>query len=245
MHETPRALPAEQENAVLARSLLRRIDRAALATSLDGAPYVSLVLLAADLDAAPLLLLSDLAQHSRNLAVDPRVALLVDGTAGLSDPLTGNRLTVQGQATANSDPRLIARFTSRHPESRLYAGFGDFRLYRVAIERGHLVAGFGRIAWVAGAALRPHGDTAALAAAEPEILAQINESQAETVDRWAARLCGRAGTGWRMTGIDPEGVDLRRGEEAVRLDFPAPAPTPEAARRALAALAAAAAGRGN
>jgi len=68
------------------RRLARSVDRAALATTLaDGRPYASLVLLAWDFDGAPLLLLSDLAEHSRNLARDPRQALLIDGTGGLAD----------------------------------------------------------------------------------------------------------------------------------------------------------------
>src|SRR5262245_8450200 len=73
--------------AILARRLARSRTRAALATSLGGAPYASLVLFAVDLDASPLLLLSGLAQHSRNIAFDPRVSLLLDATEGHPDPL--------------------------------------------------------------------------------------------------------------------------------------------------------------
>src|ERR1700739_515134 len=72
--------------AKLGRRLMRRSEPRAVATSRLGAPYASLVLVAADLDASPLLLLSDLAQHSRNIAFDPRVSLLIDGTAGFPDP---------------------------------------------------------------------------------------------------------------------------------------------------------------
>ena len=87
---------SSRDPATLARSLARSRTRAALATSLNGAPYASLVLVAADLDASPLLLLSELAQHSRNIAFDPRVSLLIDGTEGRADPLTGPRLTLLG-----------------------------------------------------------------------------------------------------------------------------------------------------
>jgi putative heme iron utilization protein len=242
MHETTRALPAERDDAALARALLRRSDRAALATTLEGAPYASLVLIALDLDATPLLLLSDLARHSANIAADPRIALLCEGLAGQAEPLAGPRLTVLGRAEARADRRLLARFAARHPASRRYAGFGDFRLYRVAVERAHLVAGFGRIAWIAGADLLQAGDVAALAAAEPELLAELNATHAGALNRLAGRLLGRAGTGWWMSGLDPEGVDLRREAETARLDFPTPATTPQAARQALAALAASAHG---
>ena len=155
--------------ASLGRGLARRCERAALATNFCGAPYVSLVLVAADLDASPLLLLSDLAQHSRNIAFDPRFSLLLDGTEGHADRLDGPRLTLLGRAEKETEPRLLSRFTARHPSSAAYAGFADFRIYRLVIERGHLVVGFGRIEWIDAAALLFAEDSAPLAAAEPAI----------------------------------------------------------------------------
>ena len=220
------------------RSLLRSCDRAALATSLEGAPFASLVLVAADFDAAPLMLLSDLAVHSRNLLADPRIALLFDGTAGHADPLAGPRLTVLGRAATTDDGRALARFTNRHPAAAAYAGFGDFRLYRVAVERGHLVAGFGRIEWLDGNALRFPDDAAQLAAAEVGIVEHMNTDHADALALYAQRLLGRAGDGWRMTGIDPEGIDLRREGEVARLDFADPVLAPTEARQALVGLVA-------
>jgi putative heme iron utilization protein len=223
--------------ARIGRRLLRQQQRGTLATRMRGAPYASLVLIAADLDASPLLLLSDLAQHSRNIAFDPRVSLLFDGTTGYRDPLTGPRLTVIGQAKAVEDPRGLARFTSHHPTSAVYSGFADFRLYRVAVERGHLVAGFGRIHWIEGRDLLFTADAAALAAAEPEILGHMNEHHADAVADYARGLLGRVGADWRMTGIDPEGADLQRDGETARLDFAEPVLTPAAARATLVELA--------
>src|SRR5262245_53778447 len=124
----------EVDHAMAARRLLRAADRAALATRLaqpEGWPYASLVLLACDQEGAPLLLLSDLAEHSRNIAIDDRVALLIDGTAGHDDPLTGPRLTVLGRAATSADAGQRARFLARHPGAALYAQFADFRLYRI------------------------------------------------------------------------------------------------------------------
>jgi heme iron utilization protein len=219
------------------RQLMRRCERAALGTSLRGAPYASLVLVAADLDASPLLLLSDLAQHSRNIAFDPRASLLLDGTEGHADRLDGPRLTLLGRAEAVADPRLVARFTARHPSSALYAGFADFRIYRVVVERGHLVAGFGRIEWIEAAELLFSGDATALAVAEPAVVLHMNNDHAAVVDQLARKLPGREATGWRMTGIDPEGIDLRRERHTARVEFSAPALTAEAARAALVQLA--------
>jgi hypothetical protein len=146
-------------------------------------------------------------------------------------------LTVIGQARAVEDPQRLARFTAHHPTSAVYSSFADFRLYRIAVERGHLVAGFGAIHWIEARDLLFAGDAAALAAAEPEILRHMNEHHADAVADYARGLVGRAGGDWRMTGIDPEGADLRRDGETARLDFPGPVLTPEAARAALVELA--------
>ncbi len=232
---------ADQESnrdpARLARRLMRRCERAALATSLLGAPYVSLVLHAADLDASPILLLSDLAQHARNIALDPRVSLLLDGTDDVVDRLDGPRLTVIGRAETVADAGLLARFTARHPSSALYAGFADFRVYRVVVERGHLIAGFGRIEWIDRADLLFTADADALAEAEPDIVTNLNESCGATLDLCAGKLLGRAETGWRVTNLDPEGLDLRSVNATARLEFPVAALTAEAVRVALVGLA--------
>jgi putative heme iron utilization protein len=224
--------------AIFCRRLLRTRDRAALATSLRGAPYASLVLVTADLDASPLLVLSDLAQHSRNIGFDPRISLLLDATEGHADPLTGPRVTLLGRAEAVHDPRRLARFTAHQPASSMYSGFGDFRLYRVIVDRAHLVAGFGRIRWIEGHDLILANDVSGLAAAEPGILAHMNEDHPDVVASYAHHLLGRESAGWQITGIDPEGIDLRCGSECSRIDFAAPALTAEAARAALVKLAA-------
>src|ERR1700733_1009397 len=143
----------EQSPAATARQLIRGLDRATLATSLGSSegqwPYASLVLVAADFDASPLLLISTLAEHTKNLARDARASLLFDGTQGLDDPLTGARVTVLGELRRDPDPvSRLRRFIARHPSAALYAGFKDFALYRLAVIRAHLVAGFGRIHWV-------------------------------------------------------------------------------------------------
>src|SRR4030081_3521533 len=149
-------MPDAKDNRDLgaaARRLIRSRGHAALGTTLAGRPFVSLVAAACDSDASPLLLLSDLAQHTKNLVAEPSVSLLFEDVAEHADPLAGPRLSLLGRAERCDDPRAAARFAARHPASAAYAGFADFHLYRVVVERGHLVAGFGRIAWIEGAEL--------------------------------------------------------------------------------------------
>jgi heme iron utilization protein len=232
---------AAKPHADLARRLMRACDRATLATARRGAddgdpsagwPYPSLVLVAFDLDGSPLLLMSTLAEHTRNLAADPRVGLLFDGTVGLDQPLTGARLSVLGRVARTDEPRHRARFLRRHPDAALYADFADFALHRVAIDRAHLVAGFGRIHWLTADELglpeRSVALAAALAQAEAALLEQAN----------AALTAGSEGAGgaWTVTGLDPDGCDLRRGGAVARIDFNQSVNDSESVRLALAGL---------
>ncbi len=208
------------EPGKLARRLVRSATTAALTTVLrqGGWPYGSLALTACDHDAAPILLLSRLAEHSRNIAADARLSLLFDGSAGF-------------------EPRHRARFLARHAEAEAYADLGDFSFYRIEVERAHLVAGFGRVERLDAA--RIVFDVAGareLGEAEGKIIAHMNRDHAEALTLYANALLGEGGAGWTMTGCDPEGCDLRRGGRAVRLAFEAPVSDPAGAREALVAL---------
>jgi putative heme iron utilization protein len=231
------AAPAESPPARRARDLLRGLDRASLATSMTGWPYASLVLVATAPDGAPLLLVSNLSQHAKNMAADPRVSLLFDGTVGLDEPLTGPRVSVLGRAERRDDPSLLKRFCARHPSAELYAGFADFHVHRIAVERAQLVAGFGRIHWIEAGDLLPPG-LDALAAAETDIVQHMNGDHADAVRLYANILLGRPGDGWVMTGVDAEGADLRCGGAVARLDFSEKVLDTEAARQELVRLAA-------
>lgn len=238
MTEDHASLPAEET----CRMLVRTAGTAALATAEranDSWPYASLVETACDHAGRPILLLSDLADHTKNFAADPRVSLLFDGTAGLAAPLTGARATLQGriERLGDNDTALRQRYLARHPGAAAYAGFGDFNFYRVMPERFHLVAGFGRIHWIdAGAVLFDTAETAALADHESGIVEHMNDDHADAIDLYAAMLTDAAGTGWRMTGIDPEGADLGREGRRLRLPFERAVQDAESARAMLVRL---------
>lgn len=227
-----------------ARALLRAADRAALATGLvrplgiageGGWPYASLALTALDAACRPLLLISTLADHTQNLLADGRASLLYDATHGLDDPLAGARLTVLGRAARCDDPAARARYLARHPAAEAYAGFGDFSLWRMEPEAAHLVAGFGRIAWIPWAELSGAPTPPALADAEAEIVDHMNADHADAVALYAALLGAPPGP-WRMTGVDAEGADLRLGGRVARLPFDRPVADAEGARVELVRL---------
>ncbi|WP_282604419.1 HugZ family protein [Pelagibius sp. Alg239-R121] len=231
------------------RGLMRSAPQVSVSTALardgSGRPYVSLALVALDHDASPLLLLSDLADHTANLKARPELALLFDGTGSYRDPLAGPRASVLGNAEVVKDRRLLNRFMRRHPSSELYAGFKDFNLYRLQIESAHLVAGFGQIHWVEAAdVLLDVTRATKLASAEEDIVSHMNQDHADAVALIAARiaspLAGRQGGGdepaWVLTGVDPEGCDLRCHSLLARADFDKSVTDAETARVELVRL---------
>ena len=139
----------------VARATLAAATTGALATlGADGAPFASLALIATDAPGDIVLLLSQLAVHTGNLAADPRASLLVVAPGGENgNALAGARLTLSGGVDRAVDADGQARFLARHPEARRYASFGDFGFWRLRIASAHLVAGFGRIADIAGSEL--------------------------------------------------------------------------------------------
>ena len=148
-----------------AKELLRSVRAGALATLVPGNafPFASLVNVATAPDGSPILLLSRLAAHTRHLASDPRLSLLLVQT-GAGDPLAHPRVTIMGTGECVIDPdgraALKARFLARHPESALYADFADFSFWRVVMEQAHLNGGFARAGHFKAAASSPHRSTA-------------------------------------------------------------------------------------
>jgi putative heme iron utilization protein len=146
--------------AQLARDLLRNERAAVLATSSasrGGHPFASLVPFALSSEGEPLLLLSALAEHTRNLSADPRACLHVhDAAAVAKDPRTAARAAILGRVRrvrAEEEADARARYLARHPGARGLLGL-DFALHVLAIEEAQIVGGFAAAGWVPGADVR-------------------------------------------------------------------------------------------
>ncbi len=212
------------EAASAVRRLIRGSATAALSSLLrDGSPHGSLVLSACGLDAAPILLISHLAVHTRNLKADPRVALLYEDTLGLENPLTGPRATIIGRAEPVEDERLADRYLRRHPNAAMYAEFEDFSFHRVAVDYAHYVAGFGKVERIRASdlLLQDESLTTELALREADILNHMNSDHADAVADIAALADASDASDdpWLLVGCDAEGVDLRRGGDLARCEF--------------------------
>ena len=222
-----------------AKKLLREARSGALATLMPGSgdPYCSLVNVASAPDGSPLLLLSRLAVHTKNILADPRISLMLDERKQ-GDPLEGARVMLMGTAVASKDSNDRRRYLARHPEADLFAGFADFGFYRLTLETAHLVAGFGRIVDLAPPdVLISLDDAGALIAAEVEIVDHLNSEHAETLRVYATKLLGAPDGAWRCTGCDPEGLELQLGRSALRLPFRRRVISPGALRQLLKQLA--------
>lgn len=204
-----------------AKRLLREAGEGALATLVsDGAPYASLVTVASLPDGSPVLLLSKLARHTTNIAVDARVSLLLAADRA-GDPLAGTRISISGRIERTENPAAKRRFLARHPSAMGYAEFADFGFFRIEMESAHLVAGFGRIADLSAEELRTRTDDAEkLLDAEEGAVEHMNEDHLDAIELYATVLLGEKPGGWKIASLDPEGCDLISGENTRRLEFP-------------------------
>ncbi|KWV58783.1 pyridoxamine 5'-phosphate oxidase [Bradyrhizobium macuxiense] len=235
--------PTSDFNAArLARSLLRRSRQGALATLMAGSgdPYCSLVNLAAHPDGSPILLISRLALHTKNILADGRVSLMVDERVE-GDPLEGARIMLAGRAeeAAEAETELLRRrYLSAHPSAEAFVEFKDFSFFLIRPTGAHLVAGFGRIV-----DLKPEqfltdlGGAAALLEAEAGAVAHMNDDHREAMNLYATRLLGADSADWICTGCDPDGMDMQADRKTLRLDFPERVTTGTELRKMLVRLA--------
>src|ERR1700743_3007466 len=200
MHPDANFAPAR-----LARSLLRRRRQGALATLMAGTgdPYCSLVNVASHADGSPILLISHLAVHTKNILADNRVSLMLDERAA-GDPLEGARVMVAGRAE-EAGPGDVdfwrQRYLNAHPSAEVFADFKDFSFFRIRPAGAHLVAGFGRIV-----DLQPEqfltdiSQAASLLEAEQGALDHMNADHRDAMNLYATRLLGADAADWRCTG---------------------------------------------
>jgi hypothetical protein len=124
---------------------------ATLSARRDGWPFASVAPYALTADGEPILLLSDLAEHTRNLRADPRASLFVQDSAARDDPQAGARLTLLGQIelpTGSESEAAGERYFDRHRGSESLRAMQDFRLYVLRITEARFISGFGDMGWV-------------------------------------------------------------------------------------------------
>ncbi len=204
----------------VARTLLRTNRVTTLAT-LDpsGYPYSTVTNLIVEPDGVPAVFMAGLSIHARNIEADPRVSMTVADSR--TDVMTTPRLTLSGCALrvpADETAELKARYVERFPKSKLYLGLPDVLFYRVRAEAVQLNGGPAQNAnSMTPEDLLTDLDTAsALMAEAPALVSSLNDND------HAARLAAVAGANpgrWRVSAIDPEGIDLSTPSDLARVWF--------------------------
>src|SRR3981081_1075848 len=108
--EAPMKPTPDFNPAVAGKKLIREARSGALATLMAGSgdPYCSLVNVATAPGGTPLLLISRLAVHTKNILADPRASLMLDERKE-GDPLQGARVMLMGRAAVTDDPDVRRR----------------------------------------------------------------------------------------------------------------------------------------
>jgi putative heme iron utilization protein len=237
--------PRRRSAAEEARTIVACAKVAALSTlTADGYPWGSFVTYGLLADGSPVLLLSTLAEHGRNLLEDQRASLMVSEAPSGRDPLDSGRVTLLGRASRPADEELDAARAAHLaavPKASAYVEFGDFSLYVLQVER---------VRWVGGYGLMDSADAAAYAAAEPDPVAgsaafavrHLNEDHGDALLAMARALAGYTdATAATCMRADRYGLDLAiatpRGRAQARVPFAERVTEPDGLRAATIDLA--------
>jgi putative heme iron utilization protein len=239
------APPPAPSHAVQARTLVEGHDRGALATlDADGNPFGSVALYVLDEQGHPVSLLSEIAEHTRNVRRDGRASLLVSaGVRPGDDVMAIPRVTLMGRLVpiASEDAGTWRdRFLAAHPSAESYVSFGDFGWWRLDVSSVRFVGGYGRMGWVDAAAYAT-AEVDPLAHAADGIVAHMNEDHADANLAYAQVLLGITdATSAQLVAVDRLGMELvvstPRGLVPARCNYDEPADSADAVRKAVIQL---------
>jgi len=226
------------KQALTARRLLNHQSVGVLSThsiDVEGYPFGSIAPYTLNYDGEPIILISDIAQHTRNIKHNNKVSLTVFD-ARADDPQAGSRLTWIGDAESidPSDSLSRDRYLRYFPESESYFQAHDFSFYRIGLRRARFIGGFGEIYWIEPDSMlqkNPFRET------EKGIIDHMNVDHQNALNHYCRVLKGVEAAVVTMTGIDSEGFDLLAGKAKQRIDFDSPIFTPDDARKNLVKLA--------
>ncbi|NVK19574.1 MAG: pyridoxamine 5'-phosphate oxidase family protein [Methylocystaceae bacterium] len=186
----------------------------------DGTPYVSLCAHGVDFSANPIFLLSNLADHTQNIAVNNRISFLCEQASHLGNPQAGPRVSLTGRIHKINKTQDCTFFLQRHPSAKKYADFGDFNFYKMDVEKAHYVGGFGRAIWLTSQDYAP--DSAAslnFSNSQHELIQHLNTDFPDFAQFCATKLLKHRGKNWQLLRVDSDGIDLKGASRIVRYPF--------------------------
>jgi len=225
------------DRARQARELFRAERSGTLSShsaKLPGYPYGSALPHVTDHQGRPVLLISHLAEHTRNVEVDPRVSFLVSGSG--PDLQASPRAALLGDARPlDVGPALQARYLRFFPEHAQYLEIGGFRFWTVESLQVRLIEGFGSLHWIEGQAFL--ANPGELPAIEASVIEHMNQDHRSALVAYCRHVHNLQPRQVEMIGIDCDGFDVRADDRVVRFRFEQPVTTAARARAALVALA--------
>lgn len=205
-----------------------------LSKRLDGFPFGSVSPFVFDHTGRPVILISEIAEHTKNIDADPRVSLIVQPYS--TDMQTTGRVTVIGRAERLAEKDSLGpRYLRYFPQAEAYFAMHDFHFYRIDPVKVRWIGGFGRIFWVDPEAWL--ADPGTLASDEAGILAHMNADHADTLHDCCRHFHDVDPTEVRMIGIDPDGFDVRADDRLLRFGFATPVTDAGTARTVLIDMA--------
>lgn len=226
------------DQALTARRLLNHQSMGVLSThsvDVEGYPFGSIAPFVLNYEGEPTLLISDIAQHTRNIKQNNKVSLTVFDQ-GADDPQAGSRLTWIGDAELidPSDTETRLRYLRYFPSAASYFETHDFSFYRIRLRRARFIGGFGQIYWIEPDAMLIQNP---FRNAESRIVEHMNQDHQQALFHYCDALRGVKANAVTMTGIDREGFDMLADQRKLRIDFDSPIHTVEEARAILVRLA--------
>lgn len=225
-----------------ARGFLRTTRSAVLSTHsarFEGYPFGSIAPFVLDHDGNPLILISTIAEHTKNIQKDPRVSLIAFDPAS-PDMQAGARMTLLGEAKVadKQDGSLRSRYLRYFPQAEQYFDMHDFLFHRILVTQARYIGGFGKIHWIPGEELRPAANQ--LAGQETAIIDHMNADHTDSLRAYCFHVHGVETVNAVMSGIDTDGFDVRADEKLLRFTFDEPVTEAQSARAALVAMSKAA-----
>ena len=228
--------------ATEARQFLRSTRHGVLSThstKFAGFPFGSVTPFVLDSDCQPIILISSIAEHTKNISVNAKVSLLVfaEGT----DLQANARLTLIGEAAQidKNDSDLRARYLRYIPQSAGYFDMHDFAFYRISIHQARYIAGFGKMGWANGSEFSAVNNT--IAALENGMLQHMNADHVDSMMAYCQHFYNITPQQLELIGIDSDGFDIRAtisddATNILRFNFDAPIFDAQSARAAFVAL---------
>jgi len=226
------------EAAVEARKFLRTTRNAVLSTHsarFPGYPFGSIAPFVLDHAGNPLILISTIAEHTKNIQADSKVSLIAFDPSA-ADMQAAGRLTLLGMATPTSkdDAAVRGRYLRYFPQAAQYFDMHDFLFHRIEVSQARYIGGFGKIHWIQGHELHPQPNQ--LTEQEAAILDHMNADHADSLKAYCRHWHHIEPQTVSMLGIDTDGFDVRADDKILRFDFDTPVTDAQSARTALVAM---------